>query len=245
MNSTINNLIINRKWLYQIPRISIYIFIILNLCAMLLYPGGTISQKNNQMNNYSFTEGYSFSENFFSDLGSTEAHNGQINFFSSFFFNLSLIIVGITMFLFHLNLYDIFKGTKLNLIVLVAGICGCIGGLCFVGVGLTPSNLYLPMHIVFNDWAFRSYFLCALLTTAIIFKSDKLDNSYSILYILFSISILLYIFILEFAPSPTDSNEWLRIHVIAQKFIVFCFIFSTHLLSIGFLNYFRTNNKIT
>jgi hypothetical membrane protein len=46
-------------------------FIVLTALAMLVYPGGTASDAT--------TRGYSFFTNFFSDLGRTQARNGEPN----------------------------------------------------------------------------------------------------------------------------------------------------------------------
>ena len=61
--------------------VGIFLFFILNLIAMFLYPGGTIID--------STTEGYLFFYNFFSNLGEWTAQNGMDNFYSASLFNLS------------------------------------------------------------------------------------------------------------------------------------------------------------
>ena len=45
---------------------------------MLSYPGGTIHNQS--------TAGYSFTSNFFSDMGAYEARNGEPNYLSMIFF---------------------------------------------------------------------------------------------------------------------------------------------------------------
>ena len=44
------------------------------------------------------TQGYSFSKNFFSDMGAYVARNGDPNYFSMILFAMSLTIVGITLY---------------------------------------------------------------------------------------------------------------------------------------------------
>ena len=47
------------------PRHAIFIFVLFNFFAMIFYPGGTLNDPN--------TTGYTFTENFFSDLGNSIA----------------------------------------------------------------------------------------------------------------------------------------------------------------------------
>ena len=73
----------NRKnWLINIPRISITLFIFLNILAMITYSGTTLKDPS--------SIGYSFTNNFLSDLGRHMAHDEIThNFYSSLFFNSS------------------------------------------------------------------------------------------------------------------------------------------------------------
>ena len=82
------NKLANRLVLVTIPRIALSIFILLQIMGMIFYPGGTMHDDS------TFT--YSFSNNFFSDLGIYESYNGSPNYISMILFALSLIIVGFT-----------------------------------------------------------------------------------------------------------------------------------------------------
>jgi hypothetical protein len=57
--------------------------------AMLLYPGGTIRDPS--------TSGYSFFQNFLSDLGRTVAWGGQPNYRSAFLFVTSFVILALAL----------------------------------------------------------------------------------------------------------------------------------------------------
>ena len=78
-------LVPNRTMLVVIPRIAAVLFILLQILGMQVYPGGTMYDAS--------TEGYSFSMNFFSDMGAYVARNGEPNYLSMMIFaiNLSLI----------------------------------------------------------------------------------------------------------------------------------------------------------
>ena len=71
----------------KFPKIVVSLFFILNIVAMFFYPGGNINDPHQI--------GYSFSYNFFSDLGTTISYSGHDNFISCLIFNFSLILVGL------------------------------------------------------------------------------------------------------------------------------------------------------
>ena len=112
------------------PKNTMILFVILNIIAMIMYPGGTLH--NPDSNHYIFTE------NFFSDLGITVSHSGQNNIISCLLFNFSLIVCGITFIMLFYSVRNIFKNKILIRIATFFGICG---GLSYIGVALTPSNL--------------------------------------------------------------------------------------------------------
>ena len=72
---------------------------------MLSYPGGTIHDQS--------TSGYSFTSNFFSDMGAYKARNGEPNYLSMIFFSISLMFVGVSFTLYYLALPIIFGKNKI------------------------------------------------------------------------------------------------------------------------------------
>ena len=82
--------------LVNIPRVATVIFLFLQITGMQVYPGGTLHNDA--------SVGYSFTENFFSDMGTYEARNGEPNYLSMIIFAFSLIIVGVTFAFYYLVL---------------------------------------------------------------------------------------------------------------------------------------------
>ena len=77
--------LLNKNYiLVLLPRIVLVIFILLQILGMILYPGGTIHNPD--------TLGYSFTENFFSDMGAYAARNSEPNYLSMILFSFSLIV---------------------------------------------------------------------------------------------------------------------------------------------------------
>ena len=86
-----------RLWLVKAPQFSIIGFILFNIFAMLAYPGGTLDNPS--------ILGFSFFNNFLSDLGRFNSWGQSQNFYSQLFFNSTMIIAGIVFAFFFLNLH--------------------------------------------------------------------------------------------------------------------------------------------
>ena len=137
------NLLLAIKTLRFIP----VFFLLCVLVAALFYPGGNIHDSSQ--------EGYSFTHNFLSDLGGYESHSSEQNFLSNFFFNMSMFVFALVGIAF-LWLPQLFREDALNWYLSCLGSFFLfIGTLFFAGVGLTPYDLYLDIHIFFALNAFR------------------------------------------------------------------------------------------
>ncbi len=96
----------NNLWLIILPKMVLGLFIVFNVIAMFFYPGSTY------LNNLS--SGYSFTQNFLSDLGRTISYSGESNFFSAQFFNMSLILAGIVFISFPLSFFIKRNSSSIN-----------------------------------------------------------------------------------------------------------------------------------
>jgi hypothetical protein len=189
---------------------------------MIIYAGGTINDPESM--------GYSFTRNFFSDLGKFTTEN----IISAMMFNLSLIVCGWSFaayFFYFTKLFN--QNTIIHILAKVGSFSGIIGALCFIGVGLTPHNLFLDYHIVFVNWAFRSFLLAGISLSVVLYKDNRFENRFAMGYFIFAILTFLYVLVLEFAPDPKISDFALIFNVIAQKIIIFAFIFSILYQSFG------------
>ncbi len=106
--------------------------------AMRVYPGGTILDSS--------TQGYSWNENWISDLGRTRAWNGEDNRASARLFSGSIVVLGFGMVLFFLASIRAFEET--TALRVFAQVCGVLAGAGLVGVGCTPFDLFHTAHIV-------------------------------------------------------------------------------------------------
>ncbi len=210
------------SFLITLPRVVCIYFVISFILAMIMYAGGTINDPESM--------GYSFTRNFFSDLGKFTTEN----IISAMMFNLSLIVCGWSFAAYFFYFTKLFNHNKIiHILAKVGSFAGIIGALCFIGVGLTPHNLFLDYHIVFVNWAFRSFLLAGISLSVVLYKDNRFENRFAMGYFIFAIFTFLYVLVLEFAPDPKISDFALIFNVIAQKIIIFAFIFSILYQSFG------------
>ena len=207
------------------PRIVLGLFIVFNIIAILSYSGGTYLD--------SLNPGYSFTSNFLSDLGRTISFSGEVNFLSALFFNLSLILAGGIFTNYYIHVRKVFSKENQHILALVGSIFGVLGGLAFIGVGLTPADLYLELHVISATWLFRFFFVASMCYSWSIFRHSKFENKYAIGYISFTFSILLYILVSELGPDPKASQFALTLQVISQKIILLIFMFAVYIQTLG------------
>ena len=224
----------NKKfWINDMPKYAMIMFVILNISAMFLYPGGNINNPDQV--------GYSFVNNFFSDLGMTVSHSNENNIFSCILFNLSLSILGICFGMLFYTVRNSFEDYKH--LSLFATFLGVYASISYIGVAFTPSNLYLPLHTFFAHWIFRSLFAASIIYSLLIFKTEGFDNKYAYGFIIFGFMVLMYVYVSEaYLRDPRLFPGDLVKHVVAQKMIVFWILFSIYIYSIGLGKYL--NKKI-
>jgi len=212
-------------WLIELPRLALGIFIILNIIAILSYPGGTYIDHS--------TSGYSFTRNFLSDLGRTFSFSEEVNFLSAQLFNMSLILAGMIFTSFYLHVRKVFFVDNLRTLAFIGSFFGILGGFSLAGVGLTPANLYLDLHIICATWLFRFFFVASLCYSVVIFRHSKFENKYAIGYLVFTFSILLYIIISELGPDPKVDQFALTVQVVSQKMILVILMAAIYIQTIG------------
>ena len=232
------NIFDNKIFLIHLPRIMVFVFLILQFLGMINYPGGTIWNEN--------SSNYLFTKNYFSDLGRFEAHSGEPNYLSMIFFTLSLFLVSVTFIFHYISVLTFFNKDrdKLNIKLAVVGVFfSFCGAFCLIGTALTPSDLVLDAHVFYANNIFHSFLVTALIFTIIIYRSVLIENKYAIGYGIFFLSILSYVLILHLGPAPRESQGALIFQVISQKLIVLIFILSVVYQTFGFNNLFKRDDN--
>ena len=143
--------------------------IVLNSLAILFYPGYEKCVHQEKLKDsghivcaesaYITSKAYSFTQNFFSELGSINVNtdddhlnppnmaNNKANTISMLLFNSSLICVGIVLILFYANFYKLFKykedSKRSKKASKICQYLGILTGVMFLGVG---GHLHLYCH---------------------------------------------------------------------------------------------------
>ena len=207
-----------------LPLASIGIYIFLMAAAMVSYNGG------NSIDHYGI--GYSFSLNFLSDLGRANGYAGQNNTLSFYSFNLSLAIIGVaflTYFLFLPSLHN--SNPRSFLFSRIGSFFGCFSSICFAGVGMTPADSLLDMHIFFANWVFRSMCIAVLFYALTFIFLSKNNLFLSLLFLLSGIVVLAHIVIADIDMAVYMSDPHYA-RVMSQKAAVIEMIFMVPLMAI-------------
>ena len=226
----------NYNSLVLIPRISLGLFIILQILGMSFYPGGTIHDGS--------TIGYSVAKNFFSDMGAYAARNGEPNYLSMIIFSFSLTIVGLTFCLYYSRLPAFLGNDRINYIFCFIGsIFAFFGSICMIGTGLTPTDIVFDLHVFFANNIFHCFLVTSFFYTIVIFRSNIMAKKYAFGYGGFFISIFFYVGVLQYGPPANENSSSLIFQVVSQKLIVLIFCASTLHQTFCFEKYDYFNNN--
>lgn len=205
---------------YRVVIAGILAFLALTTLAMFIYPGGTNLDKT--------TAGYQFFTNYFSDLGRTVAHNGQPNTVSSVLFTLAMACAGGGLIVFFIAFTRFFQHTKIQRVVSSVGAgFGLVAGLCFIGVGLAPSNVTRAAHGFFVLAAFFTFLVATAIYAVLILRAPAYPNKYAWPFLVFALMLAAYMWVLTRGPRDTLTQ------VTAQKIIVYASVSSVLLQAVA------------
>ena len=202
---------------------------------MILYPGTTHFDQS--------SIGYSFTHNFFSDLGRTVTYSGDPNFLSSTCFILSVMVVGLGLTTYFTTSWRYFVDGKISKnLSRIGSVIGVISGISFVGISLTPDNLFHEWHIFFVHWGFRTFLAVMIIYGfAIVTNMNGITKKLAYYYLGFAMVCAGYVALLIWGPS-IYSPDGLVIQVVFQKITVFSLGFCIFLQARGLLKYIQNLN---
>ncbi|TFH03832.1 MAG: hypothetical protein E4H14_15980 [Candidatus Thorarchaeota archaeon] len=176
--------------------------------AIIMYTGGSVEYPN--------SPGFSLLHNFLSDLGRTIAYSGNPNPVSSFIFNISLFLTGVLLIPYFVAHPKLFQGTRESLWLSILGsIIGVMFALTFVGGSLTPSDLFMEIHLMFGALAFVLGLPIVVFHTFSILSSPTYPNRYAAVYVGLGVILCAYIYSMYQAGS-----EMSLVVTIGQKVVV-------------------------
>ena len=202
-------------------------FIVLTVIAMVLYPGGQLTDDT--------TVGYDFFRNFFSDLGRTQGYAGGTQWGSTALFFIALNVGGLGLIYFFIHAPKLFKGQRVERILAIVGsMFGIFAGICFMGVAFTPANVptLLQPHILFVQLAFTTFLVVVITYAIAIWRTAYYPNMYAWAYVGFGVVLSAYIYLLFWGP-PADTDTGLIINATGQKIIVYSSLIIMFIQSLG------------
>lgn len=214
--SKMSDSLLNRARFFDFVALICGLFVALTALAMLFYPGGI--QRNPAL------PGYSFTLNFFSDLGRTRALNGAPNMVSHLLFTLALGLAGVALALFF-GAFSAFFWTSLwaRTLSLLGTLLGALSGAAFIGVALVTSDRNSPLHGFFVLMAFRAFFGAVLPFALAILLQNAYPKLGAFIFLAFAGLLAAYIALITIGPSPREPGG-LEIQVVGQKLIVYASI---------------------
>lgn len=201
------------------------LFVVLTVLAMFLYTGGT--QDDGTL------PGYSFWENFFSDLGRTEALSYAPNTASHILFTGALLTVGLIMLTWFLTTPVLFTRSRIaRWLGSLAALSGALAGVAFIHVALTPSNLDMDRHMDHVYAGFLLFSLAVLLLTLAMFLEKGYPRVYPAVSAFFLILLVTYNWMGTARPVFGGFSN-LAIQATSQKIIVYAMVLCTGVLAYG------------
>ena len=204
------------KWKERILQACIVGFVIyalFNILAMVYYPGGT-SIDNNRV-------GYSFFENFFSDLGMVRTYSGESNALSQFLFASALILVGIVLIIFFLLMVSYFNESKPERISSrIGSSAGFLAGIACIGIAAAPWDLHLDIHLIFVfvlSFALLVVFISCFIA---IFNNKSYPNLFALVLGAYALVLAVYIALIMMGPD-VETTSGLRVMATGQKILIY------------------------
>jgi len=211
--------------MYVVIAAGCILFVVLSVVAMLTYAGGW-------MDNHA-APGYSFTQNFLSNLGMLTALSGKANWVSAALFFAALAGAGACLVIFFIIFRRFFQHNRLQkLLSLLGSIVGVLAGVSFMGIAFAPADIAQAAHIQFVLWAFRLFPLAVLLYLPVMFTDRRYPKFYAWVLAVFCLLLIGYFVLLTIGPS-LSSPQGLVIQVVGQKVIAYASIMSIFIQSVG------------
>ena len=220
---------------FRIALVTCSLFVVLTSVAMFMYPGGTLIDKT--------TIGYSFSNNFFSELGMTQFYSGQPNYGPFLLFVVALSGAGLGMIVFFIAYAPFFTRSIIDrLLAWLGTLVGITSGMCFIGVALTPADANRSLHANYVLWAFQTFFIAVLLYLPPLFRERRHPKPSASVFGVFAFLLAAYVLLINFGPAA-NTPEGLTIQATGQKIIAYACVASIILESLGAIRFIKKSGR--
>ncbi len=195
-------------------------FIICTVLGMVFYGGGSFFDPSSQY--------YSFTENFFSDLGRTTNHTGGSNMVSCILFIIALGGVGVMLIPMFIAIPAMMRKKSIAQVLCVFGsLIGIFSAICYIGIGFTPYDILGEYHGTFVQYAFVSALFMVLFTISGMLFSKDFPNYYALALAIFEVILAWYVYNLFFGPDDIIFGA------VSQKIVVYSEIIALFIVGYG------------
>jgi hypothetical membrane protein len=205
--------------------------------AMWVYRGGTIHEPHLQ--------GYSFTYNFFSDLGRNLTPGGENNFPSNFIFKTALILTGVCISLFFSVLPGIFQNPMAKAVVSLSAVAGIAAGVSYIGIGWVPYDINYWRHHFFVRSGFIAFLSMSFLLAVAIFLEKGYPNRYGYALLVFCLILFSQILLMFLGERSWRSNDALFRQATAQKVVVYAEILCMIYQTFGAIGHLRRQKAVS
>lgn len=218
------------------PTIAPLVFIFTTVACMFIYTGGTKFDHS--------AEGYTFLNNFFSDLGRIKSWSGNSNYLSSALFCFACSFVSVSLIIYFKISLDFFHQSNptYKYIKLGAGL-GILAALHFLGIGFTPGDILRDIHMYCVYVAFGSVILTGACYIPVVYNTNGFHNYYGHVLVAYLITTSVYFMIISIGP-PLDNPQGLQFQVISQKIIIYIMMMNMSIQGYAMYQYAKRKEEL-
>ena len=213
-----------RLLFFILPSFAILAFVLLVFAGAFSYEGGNRLDHN--------FVGYSFANNYLSDLGRLRTVSGVTNTIPYYCFNGGLIILSAVFsfyFLFLPSLYD--DNQHVQNLSRLGSLCGLLASICFAGVAYTPADLFFTAHQFFANWLYRLMNFTILFYAVSFLIMPKKNFTLSVVFGLVGLIVSSHIILSDFGLAEIFSKPH-TVKVLSQKAATIALVISVPLMTI-------------
>jgi predicted membrane channel-forming protein YqfA (hemolysin III family) len=206
-------------------------FVVLTGAAMLLYPGGKYYDHN--------SIGYSFWENFFSDLGRYKTYSGGSKYVSTFLFIVAIVQVSVIFVVFiKVFIAKIADKEKYPSIKRITQYSSYAYAFLLCCTAFTPYDRLFIYHVIVVNFSFMAMMIASFGISFLLFKNSVFPNQYAVLFFLLGILLIVYVYMLFKFPALIEGADP-YLQPTAQKIVAYTMILSQMYLATGCRRYLR------
>jgi len=183
--------------------------------GIIFYPGG------GRLFGLTDSVGYSFWNNFISDLGRLTAINGESNTISHLLFATGLIILSIAQFAYHISIQFLIRQKKSSTILgIISAVLGGTYSSLYIALALVPYDVNAVLHNKFIYSGAPFVFVACLVLTIAIFLDKDLPNSFAYLWLVLVIGFAIFAVLTGIGTTLDRDTNWI-IRMIGHTILIY------------------------